>query len=396
MLTAKFNRAFSFGNSLALLTSFISGHIQNITSKWEDRLPAPSALLSPPTPFFFFCFSYWCRLGGELEVYFLCPFYHETADSKPSPWPLSCPCCCSQACLPWHSPLRLRARVRAFRRVCVLSRLHRALLPEDAVLEPNKTLTSGATGWVAYLCLRRGLSPLTRFCLVLAAQLVTGHACSSMWPRLLASTRAVVRAVTRSQNKLIQRMEREVRAVIISGLWRGCCQTACTGGCRSCCLPPARMQADRRQVYSPGVGWGARVLISDCAMELALLLAAVLEKPLRAARLGRSFWGCRMCLLGCLGDGGRLGCPSAAALGLVLPLPRSSSLTQIYSAPVFFSPLLTGGWCFWRLAAFKSVRAIDSVHLCSCVCVYTAYIHYIHLCTHTQFLEWLSALDEAV
>lgn len=95
--------------------------------------------------------------------------------------------------------------------------------------------------------------------------------------------------LSHSRNKLIQRMEREVRAVIISGLWRGCCQTACTGGCRSCYLPPARMRADRRRVYSPRAGWEACMLISDCAMELVLLLAAVPEKPLRASHLGRTF-----------------------------------------------------------------------------------------------------------
>lgn len=62
-----------------------------------------------------------------------------------------------------------------------------------------KTLTSCAMSWVSYLCLWRSLSPLTRFCLVLVARLVTGHARNSMWPRLLASVRAVVRAVTQSE-----------------------------------------------------------------------------------------------------------------------------------------------------------------------------------------------------
>lgn len=76
------------------------------------------------------------------------------------------------------------------------------------------------------------------------------------WPRRRQSSE-----LSRSQNKLIQCVKGEVRAVIISGLWRGCCHTACTGGCPSCCLSPTRMQADRQQVYLPGVGRGARVLI---------------------------------------------------------------------------------------------------------------------------------------
>lgn len=45
-----------------------------------------------------------------------------------------------------------------------------------------------AMSWVTYLCHQRSLSPLTRFCLVLVAQLVTAHACSSMWPSSLPQT----------------------------------------------------------------------------------------------------------------------------------------------------------------------------------------------------------------
>lgn len=45
-----------------------------------------------------------------------------------------------------------------------------------------------AMSWVTYLCHQRSLSPLTRFCLVLVAQLVTAHACSSMRPSSLPQT----------------------------------------------------------------------------------------------------------------------------------------------------------------------------------------------------------------
>lgn len=81
----------------------------------------------------------------------------------------------------------------------VFRHTHPALLSEVPVLELNKALTTRAMSWVTYICLRRSLSRLTRLCLVLVVQLVTGCACSSMWPRLLASAWALVRAVTQSE-----------------------------------------------------------------------------------------------------------------------------------------------------------------------------------------------------
>lgn len=45
-----------------------------------------------------------------------------------------------------------------------------------------------AMSWVTYLCLQRNWSPLTRFCLVLVVQLVTAHACRSVWPSSLPQT----------------------------------------------------------------------------------------------------------------------------------------------------------------------------------------------------------------
>lgn len=116
-----------------------------------------------------------------ISVLFL---FHSPA-SNPVPAQTAQPACLSihAVCIHIHAP----------------SCPHPALLSEDSVFELNKALTSHAMSWVAYLCLGRSLSPLTRFCLVLAVGLMTGCACSSMWPRLLASAQAVVRAVTQSE-----------------------------------------------------------------------------------------------------------------------------------------------------------------------------------------------------
>lgn len=206
---------------------------------------------------YFFAFD--VILQGELEAFSFPPFIV-------SSWQQAVPL---RAFLPVLHQLNPSAF--AFFCTCVHARVCSSVcvflptytqLPCQRILSLNliKTLASRATSWVAYLCLWRSLSPLTRFCLVLVARLVTGHARNSMWPRL-SHPCGQSSELSHSQNKLIQRAEREVRSVIISGLWRGCCQAACTGGCPSCYLLPTRMQADRRQVYPPGAGWGARMLI---------------------------------------------------------------------------------------------------------------------------------------
>lgn len=124
--------------------------------------------------------------------------------------------------------------------------------------------------------------------------------------------------LSHSQNKLIQRVEREVRSVIISGLWRGCCQAVCTGGCPSCCLLPTRMRADRQQVYPPGAGWGARMLIFClCNRASNIACCAAWETTLCLSPwtvVGDN----KMHLLGCPEDCIRSGLPSAAALRLLL------------------------------------------------------------------------------
>lgn len=141
----------------------------------------------------------------------------------------------------------------------------------------EENLASWAVSWVTYLCLRRSLSPLTRFCLVLVPQLVTVHACNSMWPGLLASDCVVVRTVTQSEQ--VNSTWREVQDVIISGLWRGCCHAACTSSCPSCFLPCSRMQLDRLQVSSWRAAWQVCMLIV-CLVGQVVLSPTIWERHL--------------------------------------------------------------------------------------------------------------------
>lgn len=79
-LTAKFNRAFYFANSLSLLPNLIFEHIQNSrTSKWEDML------------LFFFTFD--VILQWELEAFSFAPFIMRllTASCAPTSIPACAP-----------------------------------------------------------------------------------------------------------------------------------------------------------------------------------------------------------------------------------------------------------------------------------------------------------------
>lgn len=146
-------------------------------------------------------------------------------------------------------------------RTCVPSHLHPAPLSEDTVLEldqnPHKLCQELSR---LPLPLEEFISPdkvLSGFSGTAGDRPCNATACDPGFLHPCGQSSEL----SHSQNKLIQRVEREVRSVIISGLWRGCCQAACTGGCPSCYLLPTRMRADRRQVYPPGAGWGARMLI---------------------------------------------------------------------------------------------------------------------------------------
>lgn len=183
-LTAKVNRVFFFANSLSLLPDLIFGHIENSrTSNWEDML--------------LFFFSFDVSLQWELEAFSFPPFIMRllTASCAPTSIP-GCALSAEPVCLCFF----LYVCMNACSSVCVFLPSY-TQLPCQRILSLNliRTLTSCAMSWITYLCLWRSLSPLTRFCLVLVARLVTGHARNSMWPWLLASVRAVVRAVTQSE-----------------------------------------------------------------------------------------------------------------------------------------------------------------------------------------------------
>lgn len=145
--------------------------------------------------------------------------------------------------------------------VCAPSHLHPAPLSDDTVLELDQNSHK--------LCHELSRLPLPLEEFISLDKFLSGFSgtagdrpCTQQHLTPASCIRAGPSSeLSHSQNKLIQRVEREVRSVIISGLWRGCCQAACTGGCPSCCLLPTRMQADRRQVYPPGAGWGPRMLI---------------------------------------------------------------------------------------------------------------------------------------
>lgn len=147
----------------------------------------------------FFSFPFDVILQGELAVFPFAPFIMRllTASCAPTIIPACAPSA-EPVCLCFF--LYVCACMHVFQPVCVYLPTY-TQLPCQRILSLNliKTLTSCAKSWVAHLCLWRSLSPLTRFCLVLVARLVTGHARNSMWPRLLAFMRAVVRAVTQSE-----------------------------------------------------------------------------------------------------------------------------------------------------------------------------------------------------
>jgi len=196
---------FSFQKSLALLASVIS-------VGWQ----ASPRLSSLPSIFF----SSDVGLQGELEVYLLCLFYHESADSVLSPRQLSCLRSCSRACLTLRFSLRARTHLCCRR-----------------TLSLNWTKSSHAEPWVESLSSASGgvHLPWQGFAQPWRHgwwQAVRSAASDpgSAYPRRRSPE------LSRSQDKLIQRMEEEVWAIIIPGPWRGCCQKPCTGGCPSCYL----------------------------------------------------------------------------------------------------------------------------------------------------------------
>lgn len=314
---------------------------------------------------------FWCHFAGRTGSFFLFLFYHESADSKLCPYQHSCLCSISWTCLPLLFSVC----------VCMPTYMHsvRVFLPTYTqlpcrrILSLNliKTLTSRATGWVAYLCLWRSLSPLTSFCLVLVARLVTGHARNSMWPRL-SHPCGQSSELSHSQNKLIQRVEREVRSVIIPGLWRGCCQAVCTGGGPSCYLRPTRMQADRRQVHPPGAGRGARMLIFCLCNRAGNIACCGAWETISWLSLWTVVGGNKMHLLGCPEDSSRSGLPSAAALGLLLLwVPYCALLdlhgllhTCIFLSPFYMKLLLVVARCLLKLQGYRF----------SSLLLYTAYM----------------------
>lgn len=81
--------------------------------------------------------------------------------------------CFVVSCVCWHDCVSLGLQVS---------------LSADTVLELNKTFTSRPVFELLSSVSREAYLPLTRFCLVLVAQLVTAHACSSMWPNFLPPT----------------------------------------------------------------------------------------------------------------------------------------------------------------------------------------------------------------
>lgn len=83
----------------------------------------------------FFSLPFWCHFAGRIGSFSLCPFYHETADSKLCPHHHSCLCSISWTCLPLLFSLCVCMHACVPARTCVPSHLHPAPLSEDTVLE---------------------------------------------------------------------------------------------------------------------------------------------------------------------------------------------------------------------------------------------------------------------
>lgn len=175
-----------------------------------------------------------------------------------------------------------------------------------------------------------------------------------------------------------------MQAVIISGLWRGCCQTACTGGCPSCYLLPARTPADRQQVYSRV---GPRVLIFCLCSGAGNIACRGPWEATSCLSPWEDGWRQQDVFAGVLGRRRQVGASFSRQSQSGPPLSFLTALLFMhtnYSAPAFFSPLLTGGWCSWQLAAFKRFRAIVSVRLCLRVRLCVLHISAIYTCVHTH------------
>lgn len=145
------------------------------------------------------------------------------------------------------------------------------------------------------------------------------------------------------------------------------------------------MQADRRQVYPPGTGWGARMLIFWlCNRAGNIACCGAWETPL-CLSLWTIVVGSKM------GWGVQKTVAGRGSLLLQLLRCFSSELSYCafltcmdYSAPEYFFPHLTGGCCWWWLDAFEVTGLLIQLTCVLCACC--KYTHTIQM--HTHGVSW--------